>query len=376
MNGSIIGQPEKVGIEKKGLEQAIEHMERLRREGMHDGAQLFVARHGISVLDMALGEARPGIPLKTDSVMLWFSATKPLTSVAIAQQMERGKLDLDDPVKKYIPEFGNGKETCTVKHVLMHMGGFRMELFPFLRHDWQTVIQKICEEPAEWEPGTAAGYHPLSGWCILGEIVRRVDGRPIEVYLKEELFQPLGMDGCSLGITPERAAQLGDRLSEITEKTAPNPPPNPWNDPRGRARILPGGNGYGPAHDLAQFYLMLWNGGEWDGHRFLRSETVRLFTSVQRRDIVDRTFSAQYGQEVKPLWGYGFAKGPAEPMPHSWGSLCTSAAYGHGGARSSIGLVEPTRDLVIVSITNGLPTAAQNLLRFQTLCDFIFRACR
>ena len=243
MNGSIIGQPEKVGIEKRGLEQAIEHMERLRREGMHDGAQLFVARHGISVLDMALGEARPGIPLKTDSVMLWFSATKPLTSVAIAQQMERGKLDLDDPVKKYIPEFGNGKETCTVKHVLMHMGGFRMELFPFLRYDWQTVIQKICEEPAEWEPGTAAGYHPLSGWCILGEIVRRVDGRPIEVYLKEELFQPLGMDGCSLGITPERAAQLGDRLSEITEKMAPNPPPNPWNDPRGRARILPGGNG-------------------------------------------------------------------------------------------------------------------------------------
>ena len=121
---------------------------------------------------------------------------------------------------------------------------------------------------------------------------------------------------------------------------------------------------------------MLWNGGEWDGHRFLRQETVRLFTSVQRQGIVDRTFSAQYGREVKPLWGFGFAKGPEEPMAHSWGSLCTSAAFGHGGMRSSVGFVEPTKDLVVVSVTNGLPTQAQNLLRFQTLCDIILRACR
>jgi CubicO group peptidase (beta-lactamase class C family) len=376
MNGGILNNPERVGIDAKGLEQAIEHLERLRREGMHDGAQFFIARHGVNVLDVAMGEASPGIPLKTDSVMLWFSSTKPFTAVAIAQQVERGKVSLDDPVKKYIPGFVNGKEKCLVRHVLTHTGGFRMETFPFLRYDWDTNIQKICEEPAEWEPGTAAGYHPLSGWNILGEIVRKTDGRPIEEYLREELFQPLGMTGSSLGISSDRAAQLGDRLSQITEKAVPNPPPNPWNDPRGRARILPGGNGYGPAHDLAQFYLMLANGGEWDGHRFLKNETVALFTAVQRRGMVDRTFSIQGGVEVKPLWGYGFAKGPVVPMPHTWGMLCTSAAYGHGGARSSIGLVEPTRDLVIVSITNGLPTPAQNVARFGNLCDIIYRACR
>lgn len=376
MNGSIINQPEKVGIDKSGLEQAVQHLEKLRREGMHDGAQLFVARHGIPVLDMALGEAQPGIPLRTDSVMLWFSSTKPFTAVAIAQQYERGKLELEDPVRKFIPDFANGKETCTVKHVLTHTGGFRMEMFPFLRYDWETNIRKICEEPAEWAPGTAAGYHPLSGWNVLGEIVRKVDGRPIELYLREELFKPLGMESSSLGLTADRIGQIGDRLSQITEKTAPNPPPNPWNDPRGRSRILPGGNGYGPARDLAQFYLMLWNGGEWDGHRFLKKDTVAMFTAVQRKDMVDKTFSAQYGRDVKPPWGYGFVKGPPEPMPHTWGTLCSSAAYGHGGARSSIGFVDPVKDLVVTSITNGLPTAAQNALRFQTLCDFIHRACR
>lgn len=140
MNGRIIGSPEKVGIEKRGLEQAVEHLERLRREGMHDGAQLFVARHGIPVVDMALGEARPGIPLKTNSIMLWFSATKPLTSVAIAQQVERGKISLDDPVKKYIPEFDDGKETCTAEHGSAPMGDH-------LRYDPPAPVPGIFDTP-------------------------------------------------------------------------------------------------------------------------------------------------------------------------------------------------------------------------------------
>ncbi|MDP2919123.1 MAG: serine hydrolase domain-containing protein [Dehalococcoidia bacterium] len=374
MDGSIIGQPERVGMDRGGLEQAVEHLEKLRRDGMHDGAQLFIARHGIPVLDVALGEARPGIPLKTDSVMLWFSSTKPLTAVAIAQQVERGKLELDDPVKKYIPDFGNGKETCTVRHVLKHMGGFRMVNFPFLRYDWETNIRKICEEPAEWEPGTAAGYHPLSGWNILGEIVRRVDGRPIEVYLRGEIFQPLGMEGSSLGITAEREKQLGDRLSQVTEKTMPKPPPNPWNDRRARPRILPGGNGYGPAHDLAKFYLMLWNGGEWDGYRFLKKETVALFTATHRKDVIDRTFSLQAGMDVMPPWALGFHKGFDQPMNIGFGRRATAAAYGHGGARSSIGFVEPTRDLVVTCVTNGMPTELENTRRLRDVSDFIHGA--
>lgn len=157
MDGGFIGEPEKVGVDRAGLEQAIRLLEEQREEGLHDGAQLFVARQGQPLVDVAIGEAKPGVPLRTDSVMLWWSSGKPLTAVAIAQQMERGKLKVDDRVQEYIPEFANGKESATIKHVLTHTGGFPMETFPFYIHDWDTVIQKICEAPAEWEPGTAAG---------------------------------------------------------------------------------------------------------------------------------------------------------------------------------------------------------------------------
>ena len=375
MNGGIISNPERVGIDRLGLELAVQHLERLRKEGMHRGVQLFVARHGITVLDVALGEARPSVPLNVSSVMLWFSATKPLTSVAVAQQVERGLLGLDDPVKKYIPEFGNGKESCTVRHILTHTGGFRMLNYPFFKNDWVTSIQDICQEPAEWVPGTQAGYHPLSGWNILGELIRKVDGRPIEIYLKDELFLPLGMEWSFLGLSPEQAHSLGGSLSEIEDTSAPAGSNYPMNAPRARSRILPGGNGYGPAHDIAKLYLMLLNDGEWDGHRFLKKETVALFTSVQRKGMVDRTIAEFAHMDVAPLWGLGFCKGPEQGEPHVFGSLATSATYGHTGNRSSFSLADPTRGLVIVCVTNGIVTETQNILRFNTLNNLIYQSC-
>lgn len=380
MDGGFIGDPEQVAVEKGGLEHAIRLLEEQRERGLHDGAQLFVARRGKPLLDVAIGEAQPGVPLCTDSVMLWFSATKPLTAVAIAQQVERGKLRLDDRVQDFIPEFANGKEDATIRHLLTHTGGFPMDTFPFLRYEWDETIQKICEAPAEWEPGVQAGYHSLSGWCILGEIVRRVDGRPIEVYLDEEVFKPLGMKDSSLGLSQARITELGDRLSRVSPKTEEEETVNleAWNDTRARQRILPGGNGYGPAHDLGRFYLALWNGGEYQGTRILRKETVELFTTAHRQGMVDRAYSADLGREVRPIWGLGFLKGSdaEEPVSIRFGRRSTSAAYGHGGARSSIAFVEPSRDLVVVTVTNGLPRDIDNASRLRDVSDAVHNACR
>lgn len=374
MNGGIIGNPEESGVDRDGLEGAIGLLEKQREAGLHDGAQLFVARNGNVVLDVAVGEAQPGVPLTTGSVMLWYSSTKPLTAVAIAQLLERGKLKLDDRVQSIIPEFANGKESATIKHILTHTGGFPMNDFPFLRHDWDSVIQSICDEPAEYEPGTAAGYHPLSGWCILGEIVRRLDGRPIEVYLDEEIFAPLRMMDTSIGISPAREAELGHRLSSISEKPGRLTNAESWNDPRARPRVLPGGSGYGSAHDLGKFYLMLWNGGEWEGVRILKDETVDLFTSTHRSGMVDQTFSTEELQ-LSPPWGLGFSRGTDAAIDSSLGRRSTSAAYGHGGMRSSIGFVEPSRDLVVTIVANGLPIDTENTRRMCEISDTIHGAC-
>jgi len=120
---------------------------------------------------------------------------------------------------------------------------------------------------------------------------------------------------------------------------------------------------------------MMWNSGEWNGKRIINKETHGLFTAVHRSDIVDRTFSALWGREVKPVWALGMHKGTDENIRTDTGRLCTSAAYGHGGNLSSIGFVEPTRDLVVVTITNGQPTGPENTRRLCAVSDLIHEAC-
>ena len=373
MDNGIIGNPEETGTSREGLQQAIDLLEEQRQEGLHHGAQLFVARYGQILVDVAIGEVTAGIPLRVDSVLLWFSSTKPLTAVAIAQLWEQGKINFEDPVRKFIPEFGNGKEAATVKQLLTHTGGFPMEDFSFLRYNWETVIEKICESPAEWAPGTAACYHQLSGWCILGEIIRRIDGRPIEEYLADEVFRPLGMGDTTLNITPARQAELGDRLSVITETADPQTGIEAWNDPRALPRVLPGGSGRGPAHDLGRFYLAMSNGGVLDGVRVLKQETGKLFTAAHRRDVPDRSFGMELPKA--PPWGLGFGKGSDQPVASAMGKMCTAAAYGHGGNRSSVGFVEPSRELAVAIVTNGLPDDVTNLRRLCAVSDAIHTAC-
>jgi len=380
MDGGLIGDPQEVGLDRAGLERAIDLLEGQRVEGLHNGAQLFVAHRGRPVVDAAIGEVVPGVPLRTDSVMLWFSSGKPLTAVAIAQQVERGRLAFDDRIQEYIPEFANGKESATVRHVLTHTAGFPMAAFPFGQYDWDEMIQRICEAPAEWAPGTEAGYHPVSGWCILGEIVRRLDGRPIEIYLHDEVFKPLGMKNTTLGMPEARATELGDRLSAVTAKSdEPAAVVLAGSDnPEYRRRVLPGSSSYGPAHDLGRFYLALWNGGEWQGARILERETVDLITATHRQGMTDSTRTASLGAEVRTPWGLGLMKGGNAEDLNSirYGRLSTSAAYGHGGALSSIGFVEPSRDLVVVTVANGLVSEADNNRRLRDVSDLIHTACR
>ena len=107
------------------LERAAAVIENGIKARLHLGAQLYVARDGKTVGDLAFGESRDGVAMRHDTLMLWMSSIKPVTAVAIAQMWERGKLELDDPVARHIPEFGaRGKERVTIRHVLTHTGGF------------------------------------------------------------------------------------------------------------------------------------------------------------------------------------------------------------------------------------------------------------
>src|SRR5262249_20768595 len=119
-------------------------------QGLHIGAQLYVSHRGSVIADIAIGESRDGVPMATDSINLWMSSVNPVAAVAIAQLWEKTKLDLEDRVAKFIPEFGSrGKEVITIRQLLTHTAGFRA-IIGMSRHDpYEQVIAKICEAPLE-----------------------------------------------------------------------------------------------------------------------------------------------------------------------------------------------------------------------------------
>ena len=106
--------------------EVVELLERQRADGWQLGAQCYVSVDGETLLDVAVGEPDPGRPLATDDLMLWYSSGKPLTTVAVLQLWEQGRLGLDDRVADFIDGWGDGKERCTIRHVLTHTGGFPM----------------------------------------------------------------------------------------------------------------------------------------------------------------------------------------------------------------------------------------------------------
>ena len=380
--------PELLQFDRDKLEQAVKMVDKLRVQADHDdGVQLFVARKGKVLLDLALGEAALGIPLGVDSVMHWFSATKPLISVAIAQLYERGTLDIEDTVQKYIPEFGAGKEAATIKQVLMHTGGFPMvSHWGIIKKEWNEIIDEICQAPAEWQPGTAAGYHPFSGCYILSEIVRRLDGRPIEIYVKEEIFEPLGMNDSYLGLSDEQAEAYGDRLSYYGNYQVQKM--IDWNSPTVRRAVIPGGGALGSAHDLGRFYMALLNGGELDGHRILKKKTIDLFTTNHRKDMRDR-FLLEAAPDVKlyPNWALGFINGQGWfegatkeglgvelVLGMDFGLKSTINCYGHRGSGCVTSWGDPDQELAMVVIWNTGYDPVRNFPRLASVSDSIRNA--
>ncbi|MBY8985915.1 MAG: beta-lactamase family protein [Candidatus Lokiarchaeota archaeon] len=360
--------PEEVGMGKTDLNKVLETLENQVIEGLHTGAQLHVSRKGQTVLDVAVGEAKPGIQMRNNSILSLWSSGKPWTSVAIAQLWENGKLEINQTVQSIIPEFKNGKEKCTIKHLLIHAGGFPMLLYPkWLTASWDEIIMDACNEIAEYTPGTKCGYHPRISWIILGEIIHRIDGRRIDDYLKEEIFLPLGMNSSYLGMTKERARKLGDLLA-LKDTPDESEKIHLWiNNFEGR--IFPGTNGYSTANDMGKFYRALWNGGEWDGKRILKKDTVNYFTTTHRKGIADLTFSTP-ALQIAPDWGFGFAKGKSNSI------ISSENAFGHGGRSSCVNFCDPQVDLVINFNSNTMLGLEQNLSRMIAIISKIYDACR
>ena len=168
--------------------------------GFELGAAITLEIEGETVIDLWGGhqDKERNEAWRKDTIVNVFSTTKGIAAICLLQLIEKGELDLEKPVSNYWPEFGqNGKETIPVKYLFCHKSGLcgiREPLISGSFSNWELICNELAKQKPLWEPGTAHGYHAVTYGHLVGEVLRRIDGRTIGQYFKEEIYDPLKLD--------------------------------------------------------------------------------------------------------------------------------------------------------------------------------------
>lgn len=349
-------------------------LERGIAERLQASAQLYVSRNG-EPGELALGLARPDAPMRADTLVFWLSSVKPVMSVAIGQLVERGLVGFDDPVARHLPEFAaNGKERVTLRHLLTHTACIPNAHRDWSAESWDEILGKIFRAPLEpgWVLGRDCAYHVASAWYVLGEIVRRRDGRPYSRYAREAIFAPLGLTDFWLGMSPGEIAANRAPVARPYDASGGKLEPIEFWAWNGSAESLavcrPGGSGWGTARALGRFYEMLLAGGTLAGARVLGSDTVECLTARALEGANDRIFRVRLDR------GLGFVlDSKAYGLDSAWyGTRGSGRAFGHGGYFSSVGFADPGRGLAVALAYNGIIEPPRHDLRLREAIDALY----
>jgi len=352
--------------------RVVEVLEQGISDGTQIGAQLYVSCRGEVLADLAVGNAREGVEMTTGTLMTWFSMTKAVTAVAVAQQWERGALDIEAPVVLYLPEFAGdpghdpAKRRITIRHLLTHTAGIPNADAIHAGTPWRESradsLARIYAAPVEYEPGTRAGYHAAAGMNVLGEVVARVSDIPYERYVRDEIFGPLEMADCWVGMPVDRYESYGDRIGHMHVTESGEAVRLAGIDSaRATSEPMPGANGRGPVNQLGRFYEMLLGRGERAGARLLSPVTVAAISARHRTELLDESYG------VVMDWGLG--------LPVDWyatGRHSSRRAFGHGGHQSSVAFCDPEHDLVVAVVCNGMPGRERHSARLDAISSAIY----
>jgi CubicO group peptidase (beta-lactamase class C family) len=366
--------PRRVGVEPNALRTAWQNLESLYRSGIHPAIQVCVRRRGQVILNRSIGHASgngPDDPPDSHKTLATprtpftlFSASKAITAMVAHLLNQRHLIHLDDPVCEYIPEFGTQKKQwITIRHILTHRAGMP-NLPPEVMNleqldDPDGILKILCDAVPTWRPGRQLAYHAITGGFLIGEIVKRVTGKDIRTYLRDEILSPLGFRWMNYGVAKrdvERVAcnyftgppplpplstvllrALGVPFRQIAEMS---------NDERFLTSIIPSGNVVATAEELSRFYQLLLNGGELDGVRIFEPQTIRRAISEHSYLEFDLTLT------LPIRYGMGFMLGG------KWLSLYgpdTQYAYGHLGFTNIVSWADPERQVAAALVTSGKP---------------------
>lgn len=351
-----------------GVSIAFEKM--LKNQPSGAASQLVVHYQGKEVVNLAGGRSGSSF-VNSDTPFLTFSVSKTFTAAAIWRLIGEGALELDAPVGRYWPEYArNGKESTTLRHVLLHQAGIpapHLERQIFTWPYWNLVIRDLEHEKAEYIPGTKSIYHLVNFGFILGEIVRRVTGEPIDQYLSRYFFEPMGLLHTWMRI-PLIMSRQSPRLvtSSLTMETVVK-----WfNLQTIRCALIPAAGLHSTASELSAFFQMLLDGGQYGGRQYLKPEIISLAA---------RSYFDGYDPYIKCFtnWGLGLIMGGGlhvDPDPDK-----NPLGYGSGPETfSALGMgtcmvwADPPSKLVVAFTTNAMLAEHDTGRRWAALSNAVW----
>jgi CubicO group peptidase (beta-lactamase class C family) len=348
--GGRAQQASKVGLDSERLARIPARMRSFVERGAMAGAVMLVARRGevLSLEAVGYQDLESKKPMRADTIFDIRSVTKPITAIGIMILMEEGKLSLEDPVSKHLPEFKRAARAeqgaagpITIHHLLTHTAGLPASRPPEIEEitikrdrTLADVVALLSKQEPEFAPGTRFRYYS-GGFAILGRIIEVVSGKPYEQFIKERVFDPLGMKDSFFFIPAEKRGRVASvyRVQEGMLKK--------WeavSDYSKDARYSgPEFGMYSTASDLASLCQMMLGGGSFRGRRILSGMSVEAMTANHTPHVKSAVTERPAYQGL----GWGLGGDPMSDFP-----LTSAGSFGHNGAFGSIIWVDPKKALI------------------------------
>ncbi|MFJ8046218.1 serine hydrolase domain-containing protein [Kitasatospora sp. NPDC096147] len=395
----------------EGFEPVREAFERNFRDHGELGAAFALYHDGRKVADLWGGDARaevggrpaPAVAWTADTAQVLRSVTKGLTAAAALHLVGQGRLDLDAPVASYWPEFkAGGKERVPVRWLFSHQTGIPALDVPLRVEDviaWEPAVAAVAAQAPFWEPGTAHGYHPYTFGWLVGEVIRRADGRSVGRYFAEEIARPLGLDlwiGLPAGAGPRVGrlvdlpapaaatqsapgglrlrpkasvtAAYQDRTSLTARSFASVRSAVDLNDPAIQAAEIPGAGAIGTARSVARLFAALIGAADRHGGPAGERLPALLGPELLAEAMGPEVSGPDKVLIVNTTFGLGFFRhGPSSPM-------ASPASFGHPGRGGSLGFADPELGIGFGYVTNGMMPGVTGDIRSRTLIAAV-RSC-
>jgi CubicO group peptidase (beta-lactamase class C family) len=364
-------KPEDVGLSAERLQRVIQMIDRHIAAGDLAGAVTIVARKGKVVHHSARGvmDLQSKQPMANGSMFRIASMTKPVVGVAIMMLVEEGKVHLNDPIARYIPQFrdmkvavarpaagGRGagagapqfytvpaERAVTVKDLLTHVSGLgsgamgNSEIQKIARKEGETLadyIPRLGSTALEFQPGSRWTYSPGAGFETLGRVIEVASGMKLDQFFRTRIFDPLGMTDITFWPTEAQWARVATVYTRGEKGLTKTVPPN---DTMSRNVYFRGSGGlYSTAEDYIPLGMMLANGGELNGTRLLGRKTVEMFSAVHVPDsLPGRPQGEGYGLSVRVVTDHA-----------ARGTMLSNGTFGWSGAQGTHFFVDPKEELV------------------------------